>query len=308
MAAICANFHGSFGDFSYCYSIVISLIQSDVGKENVRVHSYLSIAVLYFAGLQLLAQPDPTVVRLATVMVPASSGLLDYLLPDFEKQSGYRVQVFVTTQDIYNVARSGAADLVISHYGFPDVEPFVLEGWGQWPHPIFASQSVLLGPPDDPAHVRDAPNTAEAFRRIAETQSTFVANSDVNVKYVVDVTWESAGRPELENWYQDMDLEGSEAADRAAAVGGYTFWGIDPFLKYQAGHHLNLDILLSSDPLLQRIMACIVVNPKTSSSVNVPGATALQQYLTSPATQARIRTFRYPNLTQQFWWPSGQHN
>ena len=77
MAAICANFHGSFGDFSYCYSIVISLIQSDVGKENVRVYSYLSIAVLYFAGLQLLAQPDPTVVRLATVMVPASSGLLD---------------------------------------------------------------------------------------------------------------------------------------------------------------------------------------------------------------------------------------
>lgn len=274
----------------------------------MRLHAYLAIAVLYFAGLPLHAQPDPTVVRLATVMVPASSGLLNYLLPDFEKQTGYHVQVFVTTQDIYNVARSGAADLVISHYGFPDVEAFVLEGWGQWPHPIFASQSVLLGPPDDPAHVRDAPDTGEAFRRIADAQSLFVANSDVNVTYLVDVMWESAGQPELGDWYQDTDLEGSDAIESAAAARGYTVWGIDPFLQYQKGHHLNLDILQSSDPLLQRMMACIVVNPKASPSVNVPGATALQQYLTSPTTQARIRAFRYPNLTQQFWWPSGQHN
>jgi tungstate transport system substrate-binding protein len=269
---------------------------------------YVSIAVLYFASFPLLAQPDPATVRLATVMVPATSGLLRYLLPDFEKQSGYHVQVFVTTQDIYDVARSGAADLVISHYGFPGVEQFVLDGSGQWPHPIFASQAVLLGPPNDPASVHDAANLTEALRRIAATKSPFVANSDVNVAYVVDVTLDSAGQPDLAGWYRDTDLEGSEAVESAAALGGYMVWGVDPFLMYQAGHHLNLEILFSSDPLLQRIMACIVVNQKVSPTVNVPGAMALQQYLTSPATQARIAAFRYPNLTQQFWWPAGQNN
>ena len=260
-----------------------------------------------FATIQMLAQPNLTTVRVSTVMVPASSGLLTDLLSEFEKQSGYRVLVSVTNQDIYNVARTGAADLVISHYGFPGVEQFVLDGLGQWPRPVFANQSVLLGPSGDPAQIRGMTDMVEAFRRIAETKSPFILNNDPNVKALLDVVWEAAGRPDQGNWYSDAGLEGSEAVDSASNVGGYTVWGVDPYLQYRANHPLSLEILLSSDPFLQRMMASIVVTPKTSLNANVEGATALQQYLISPAAQARVRAYRYPGLPQQFWWPAAQH-
>ena len=216
--------------------------------------------------------------------------------------------VAVATHEVYDIARSGAADLVISHYGFSGVEPFVLEGLGRWPRPIFASQSALLGPPADPAQIRGLADATEAFRRIAQTGVPFVVNNDPATKYLIGVLWEGAGRPDPGNWYLDPGLEGAEAAQYAAVLGGYTLWGVNPFLTFQAGHDLNLEAFCSDDSLLQRIMVSVVVDPKTSPDVNVAGATALQAYLVSPAAQARVRAFRYPGLPRQLWWPSGQHN
>jgi ABC-type tungstate transport system permease subunit len=51
-----------------------------------------------------------------------------------------------------------------------------------------------------------------------------------------------------------------------------------------------------------------VVNPKKVRGVNADGAEAFQDFLIAPATQARIRAFRYPDFDQQAWWPAGRHN
>src|SRR5260370_37175856 len=110
---------------------------------------HIWIGMAFVGACLCFAQPSQTTVRLATVMVPASSRLLDDLLPEFERQSGYQVQRYLTNQDIYDVARTGAADLVISHYGLPGAEPFVLQALGRWPRRIFASQHGVLGPPPD---------------------------------------------------------------------------------------------------------------------------------------------------------------
>jgi ABC-type tungstate transport system permease subunit len=62
------------------------------------------------------------------------------------------------------------------------------------------------------------------------------------------------------------------------------------------------------DPLLQRIMVSIAVNPDKVSGVNTDGVKAFQQYLLDPITQARIRDFRLPGIDQQIWWPAGRNN
>ena len=263
---------------------------------------------LLFTSFPLMAQPDPTVIRLVTVPVPVTSGLLNTLLPDFQRDTGYRVQVLVKTQDVYEFARTGAADLVISHYGFEGLDTFVLGGLGMWPKPVFASQSVIVGPRADPANIRGVPDAFEAFRRIAATMSPFIANSDPNVKYATDVFWEGAGRPDRTGWYSDTGLEGNQAVESAARLGGYMMWGVDPFLQYQENHNLPLEILVFADPFLQRVMAATVVTAKVTPDANVNGAIALRDYLVSPAVQARIRAFRYPGVDTQFWWPSGQNN
>jgi tungstate transport system substrate-binding protein len=245
-------------------------------------------------------------VRLALVNVPDE--VLKPLLPDFQKQTGLQAEIVYTGDNPYSVARQGKADLVISHYGHEGAEPFVTEGLGLWPHPVFANQIALLGPPSDPAHIRGLTDAAEAFRRIAETKSAFVVNNGAGTRYLEEILWTSAGVQEKGSWYINLKSEGRQAAQDAAKKSAYVLWGLPPFLRLNRKSPVGLTPLVVGDPILQRIMVSIVVNPKKIAGVNAEGAKAFQEFLIAPATQARIRAFRYPDFDQQAWWPAGRHN
>jgi ABC-type tungstate transport system permease subunit len=107
------------------------------------------------------------------------------------------VEIYAGTQDVYQRARNGKADMVLSHYGFSEVESFVTEGFGLWPRLVFANQAALLGPPGDPAHIRGLADAVEGFRRIAQTKSPFLINNDPTVKYIAEVLWQGADRPQI---------------------------------------------------------------------------------------------------------------
>src|SRR5436190_24368854 len=124
-------------------------------------------------------------VRLALVNVP--DDVLQPMLPDFFAASGVHATIVYTGNDPFAVARDGKADLVVAHYGHEGVEPFVAGGFGLWPHPVFANQVALLGPPADPAHVRGLTDATEAFRRIAATQSRFLANDTDGADYIEQI-------------------------------------------------------------------------------------------------------------------------
>lgn len=275
----------------------------------------------------------PTSVRLATVFTPADSGLLAALLPDFERESGLRVEVY-EGKDIYDRARAGEADLLISHYGFEAVAPFVQDGLGHWPRTVFSNQVALLGPANDPARVRGLADATQAFRQIAETSSPFMVNNGGNVKYLEDVLWYGAGQPEKGSWYIDLDLRQDAAVQEASRREAYILWGAIPFLQRGPGQgggtgrgdgsgggrgagqpresgqpdQPPLEPLVLSDPILHRIMVSIVVNPGTVPGVNSDGATALQQYLLRAETQARILAYRDPSVDQPLWWPAARDN
>ena len=96
-------------------------------------------------------------------------------------------EIVYTGNDPFAVARDGKADLVISHYGHPGVQPFITAGLGLWPHTVFANTYALIGPAGDPAHVRGLTNAAEALRRIAETKSIFVVNDSAGGRYIENI-------------------------------------------------------------------------------------------------------------------------
>ncbi len=248
-----------------------------------------------------------SLVRLSSVVTPQDGGLYDDLLPDFERQTGYQVEL-TTGEDVYSPARNGQADVVLSHYGHEDAQTFVQDGLGQWPQTVFFNQHTLLGPPSDPARAQGLTDLVEAFRRIAQTRSPFVVNNTEGIKYLTDVLWEAAGSPAKEGWYSDEGVQGQNAIAKAAQQGGYVLWGLTPFLRSQKQNRLDLQPLVLNDPLLQRIMVTVAVHPKKVSGVNATGAEAFQQYLLEPATQARIRAFRLPGIDEQIWWPAGRNN
>lgn len=253
------------------------------------------------------ATTAPGTIRVMSVVTPNDSGLLPALFAGFEKDFGYQVQVS-TAEDVYGPAKAGKVDLVISHYGHSDVNTFVLAGYGGWPLAVFFNQVALVGPSSDPARVRGLTDAAEAFRRIAQTQSSFVVNDIEGMRYLGEVLWEAAGEPARGAWYVDPNLKGPDAIKAAADRGGYTLWGVTPFQQLQKQSHNELQPLVLSDPLLQRIMVAIVVNPLKVQGANQKGATTLQKYLLAPATQAKVRAFRVSGYPQQLWWPAGRNN
>src|SRR5918912_615232 len=127
-----------------------------------------------------------SLVRLSSVVTPQDGGLYDDLLPDFERQTGYRVEL-TTGEDVYGPARNGRADVVLSHYGHEDAQAFVQDGFGQWPQTVFFNQHALLGPPSDPAQVQGLTDLVEAFHRIAQTQSPFIVNNSDVLKYITEI-------------------------------------------------------------------------------------------------------------------------
>ena len=266
----------------------------------------MAVVCAVACGAAASAGADHTTVRLAMVNVP--DDVVRPLLGDFAAQSGRRAEIVYTGNDPFSLAREGKADLVISHYGHEGVQPFVTGGFGSWPHPVFANQIAILGPPSDPAHVRGLTDGAEAFRRIAASRSPFLVNDSDGNKYVEAILWAKAGSPAKGDWYVNRHSQGPQAARDAAKQGAYTIWGVPPFVRLKAQAPLDLEPLVTADPIFQRIMVTIVVDPKKVGGVNDAGAEAFQAFLLAPSTQARVAAFRYPGIAQQVWWPAGRHN
>lgn len=249
---------------------------------------------------------QPKLIRLSSVVVPQQSGLLDALLPDFEKRAGYKVEI-TTAQDVYGPAREGKFDAVLSHYQHEGVSAFVQDGFGDWPRPIFYSPGAIIGPPSDPAAVRGL-ELIEAFRRITRSAAPFIVNDIDGLKYVADVAARSAGASTSAGWYVDKQTKGPDAMKAAVQSGGYSMWGLIPFLRMQQQGRLPLEALVTRDQLLQSVMVIIPVKGQKLGGINTAGAQSLQQYLLEPETQAKIRTFRMTGAADPVWWPAAQDN
>lgn len=252
------------------------------------------------------ASARPDVVRLSTVVVPNDSGLYKELLPDFERRSGMKVEL-AGAQDVYGPARAGKADMVLSHYQHEGLSPFMEEGYGEWPRLVFSSPGAIIGPPSDPAKIRGLTDAVEAFARIAKSGATFIVNDTDGLKYIVEVAVR-AGGISTSGWLVDKAVNKGQAMQAAAQAGGYTVWGLLPFLRSQQQDRLALEPLLMHDHLLKSVMVTTVVNEKRVGGVNAKGARALQQYFLEAGTQAKVRAFRMSGVAEQVWWPAAHDN
>ena len=243
---------------------------------------------------------DTSVIRVASVPTAVEGDLLPTLLQGFSP----RVEL-IARPDVYDAARAGKVDLAISHYGHHDCEQFVLDGLGEWPRTVFANQMALVGPPSDPAKIRGLTDAVEAFHRIAAHKSPFVMNDLDGVRYLAEILWHAIGQPARDGWIIDDKHQKEDAMVTASRLGGYSLWGLTPFLRTHKQIDLKLEPLVLADPLLQRLMVTVVVR---KPGTNVDGARALQSHLLAPATQAQIRATRYPSDTRVTWLPAGRHN
>ena len=247
-------------------------------------------AVVVLLGLAAAAGAQSRVVILATTTSTQDAGLLDVLVPAFERRTGYTVKtIAVGTGQALALAARGEADVALAHA--PELErKYVAEGKLANRRLVMVNDFVLVGPEADPAKIEGEKSAVAAFRRIAASGARFVSRGDRSGTHVLEqALWRQAGIVPAAPWYiesgQGMGATLGLADDRRA----YTLSDRATLLAF--GRRLALKLMLEGDRSLLNVYAVLEVNPASGPRVNAAGGKALADFLLSAEAQAVIRTF-----------------
>ena len=256
----------------------------------------LAVAALFLAFgvtgvFAATAAPKQKNIILATTTSTQDSGLLDVLIPIFEKKTGYFVKtIAVGSGQAMAMGQKGEADVMLVHS--PEAEKkFIEEGYGVNRRLIMHNDFVVLGPADDPAKIKGVKSAAEALKKIAQAGALFVSRGDNSGTHAKEkALWKQAEiNPSGQKWYQETGLGMGQTLNVAAEKKGYTLADRGTYLALKK--NIPLDILVEGDAILLNIYHVMEVNGKMWPKVNAAGARAFADFMVSKQAQEIIGKF-----------------
>ena len=264
----------------------------------------LGVVVLFLSitGVFSVQAQEKTVI-LATTTSTQDSGLLDVLLPIFEKETGYFVKtIAVGSGQAMAMGQKGEADVLLVHS--PEAErKFMAGGYGINRRLVMHNDFIIVGPSGDPAKIKGAKSCVESFKKIASARVLFLSRGDNSGTDAKEkAIWKAAGiNPDGEKWYQETGLGMGQTLNVAAEKRGYTLTDRGTYLALKKS--LGLDILVEGDAILLNIYHVIEVNPAKWPKVNNAGAKAFADFMVSKETQGIIKTFGVDKFGSSLFFP-----
>lgn len=230
--------------------------------------------------------------RMSTTTSTENSGLLNVLLPPFEKQCACKVDVIaVGTGKALKLGESGDVDVVLVHARKLE-DKFVANGFGVNRRDVMYNDFVIIGPANDPAHVRGAKTAAEALKRIAAAQGVFISRGDESGTDVKEKElWAAAGINPAGRWYRSIGQGMGETIMMATEQRGYTLSDRGTYNAFSAGK-TDLVILFEGEKGLFNPYGVIAVNPKKFPHVKYDLAMKFEDFITGPAGEAIIGQYQ----------------
>lgn len=247
------------------------------------------------------ANPD---VILATTTSTQDSGLLDVLIPIFEKDTGYKIKpIAVGTGQALAMGEKGEADVLLVHA--PADEKKLVDSGAAIERKLVAHNDfVVVGPKEDPAKVKGTKTAAEGMKKIADSQAIFISRGDDSGTHKKEVSlWKTAGVKNEGQWYQQTGQGMGQTLNVANEKNGYTLTDRATFLSLQK--NLKLEILLEGDAPLLNIYHVMLVNPAKFNKVNAEGAKAFHAFLLSKEGQEAIGQFGVEKYGKPLFFPDG---
>ena len=259
-------------------------------NQSAWLHWGLALATMLTSALPAAPPQEKPAVILATTSSTQDSGLLDELLPLFEKQSGYSVKpIAVGSGQAMAMGRRGEADVLLVHS--PEAEKALMaDGFGLNRRIVMHNDFILVGPAADPAGLAKLGAVA-CFQRIADSKALFMSRGDNSGTHAQELKlWKAAGlAPEGQAWYQQTGQGMGQTLAIAAEKRAYTLSDRGTYLALRK--KLGLPILHEGDPALRNVYHVIEVNPTRFPKVNAAGARAFADFMVSKPVQARIKEF-----------------
>ncbi|HEX6209992.1 MAG TPA: substrate-binding domain-containing protein [Methylomirabilota bacterium] len=260
------------------------------------------VALVTLAPAALAQVPGSTTVILSTTTSTQDSGLLDVLVPLFEKKTGYTVKtISVGTGQALALAARGEADVTLCHA--PALEKkYVVEGKMHERRLVMSNDFLLVGPEADPAGIKGEQSAVGAMKKIAAAGARFVSRGDKSGTHLLEQRlWKEAGLTPAAPWYiesgQGMGATLGIASDRQA----YTLTDRATMLAF--ARRVGLKPMVEKDRLLLNIYSVMEVNPANGPRVNAAGGQAFAAFMLAPETQAVIKTFGVDRYGQALFVP-----
>ena len=257
-----------------------------------------------------LHHPPPTSttqssqVILATTTSTRDAGLLDSLLPVFERETRYHVKVIaVGSGQALAMGRRGDADVVLSHA--PEAERVLVDsGYFVRRRLVMHNEFLVVGPAVDPAGLRGLSDAVAAFRRLAERRAPFVSRGDQSGTHQREqLLWKRTGMtaPPRDGWYVESGQGMGATLQLADEKRAYTLTDRATYLAWR--DKLQLVPMVEGDSLLYNVYHVLELNPKNAARVNLTGGRALADFFVAPETQALIAGFGKARFGQSLFVP-----
>jgi tungstate transport system substrate-binding protein len=255
----------------------------------------LLLAALAGCGSGANAEPGSSrVIRVAVIGGMVETGFWQGLVERFQNETGNRYKVEVVAmgpKPVLSAAfRKGQADLVTMHASDTIIN-LVADGFAVNPQPWVKNDLIIVGPKDDPAHIRGMNDAAAAFAKIASSKAPIVVHSSLGAQEVMrDVLDDGNVTLPSEHMTILFTDHAREVLKIAAEKNSYTVVGRIPFLNGKLPN-AGLELMVRGDRRLRRPYVVATADPRRFPKANTEGAAALAAFLLMPETQAWIGTY-----------------
>jgi len=233
------------------------------------------------------ARPD---LILATTTSTQDSGLLDVLIPAFEKKTGYKVKtVAVGTGAALTMGEKGDADVLLVH-AFASEKKLVDNQTAINYQLVMHNDFIIVGPSADPAKVKGTKTATDALKAINASSAIFVSRGDDSgTDKMEKALWKTAAITPTPAKYQSTGQGMGQTLTIASEKEAYTLTDRATYLASKK--NLKLDILLQGGTSLLNIYHVMQVNPEKFPKVNADGAKAFVDFMVNADTQKLIGSF-----------------
>lgn len=256
----------------------------------------LMFSVPSFAGSIILQSATST----------QNSGLYDYLLPVFMKDSGIQVNVVAvgTGQAIKNAKRCDG-DVLLVH-ARSDEEAFVAAGYGDYRQDLMYNDFIIVGPASDPAAVSGALDAITALQRISQSGARFVSRGDESGTHKKErALWQRAGvEPDTGSgqWYLETGSGMGATLNTSVGLGAYTLSDRATWIAFTNKQDSTIVFDGGADLLNQ--YGVIPVSAAACPNVNRDAAETFIRWLLSETGQAAIAAYQLEG--QQLFFPNAE--